>query len=119
MSVRATRMIRTELVALQRLTGAIIGALVAMVFLLAVDNKHALEVVVVLLGSLAATIRGVNYALYCGAIAELVLVGMDISHPTNFSAEFHRVLFTMAGVGIAWLVMLLANQMQKHSAAAQ
>ncbi len=109
---------QTTLFAEQRLAGAVIGAFVAMFFLVALKNKHALEVVIILLGSVAATIRGVNYALYCAAIAGLVLVSMDISHPTNFTAEFHRVFFTFAGVGIAWLVMLLANAMQKERAEA-
>ena len=109
---------QTELFAVQRLAGAVIGALMAMFFLVGLKNKHALEAVIILLGSVAATIRGVNYALYCAAIAGLVLVSMDISHPTNFTAEFHRVFFTFAGVGIAWLVMLLANAMQKERAEA-
>ena len=107
---------QTELFAVQRLAGAVIGALMAMFFLVGLKNKHALEAVIILLGSVAATIRGVNYALYCAAIAGLVLVSMDISHPTNYTAEFHRVFFTLVGVGIAWLVMLLANAMQKNAA---
>jgi hypothetical protein len=40
---------------------------------------------------------------------------MDISHPTDLTPEFHRVLFTFAGVGIAWLVMLLANVVKERS----
>ena len=105
---------QTTLVAEQRLAGALVGALVAMFFLLTLKNKHALEIVILFLGAVAATIRGVNYALYCAAVAALVLVGMDISHPTNFTPEFHRVLFTFAGVGIAWLVMLIANVVKKQ-----
>jgi fusaric acid resistance family protein len=109
---------QTTVVAEQRLFGALLGALIAIVFLLTVDNKYALEVVIVLLGSVAASIRGASYAFYCAAVAGTVLIATDIPHPTNVSAEFRRVLFTLAGVGIAWLVMLLANQMQKRQAAA-
>ena len=105
---------QTTLVAEQRLIGALIGAAIATLFLLTIHNKHALDVVVIVLGSVAATIRGVNYALYCGAFAGMVLIGMDLAQPTsNLSSEFHRVLFTLAGVGVAWLVMLLATLLQK------
>jgi len=109
---------QTTLVAEQRLFGTLLGALTAAVFLLTVDNKHALEVVIVLLGSAAASIRGSSYAFYCAGVAGAVLIATDLPHPTNVSAEFRRALFTLAGVGIAWLVMLLANQMQKKQAAA-
>ncbi len=34
--------------------------------------------------------------------------------PTNFATEGKRVLFTFAGVGIAAIVMLLADRLQKH-----
>jgi len=106
---------QTTLVAEQRLIGALIGAGIATVFLLSVTNKHVLEVVIILLASIAASVRSVNYAIYCSAIAGLVLIATDVSHPTNLSAEVNRVLFTLAGVGIAWLVMLLADRLQKAS----
>ena len=73
---------------------------------------------IVLLGSAAASIRGSSYALYCTGVAGAVLIATDLPHPTHSTAEFHQVLFTLAGVGIAWLVMLLASQMQKKQAAA-
>ena len=92
--------------------------MIAIVFLLTVDNKYVLEVVIVLLGSVAASIRGASYAFYCAEVAGTVLIATDIPHPTNVSAELRRALFTLAGVGIAWLVMLLANQLQKRQAAA-
>lgn len=106
---------QTTLVAEQRVTGAVPGALVAALLLLTVSNKHALEVVIVLLAVAAASIRTVNYALYWAAIAALVLIAMDLPHPTSFADEGRRVLFTPAGVGIGVLVMLLANMLQKRS----
>ena len=60
---------QSALVAEQRLAGALIGAAVASLFLLTVDAKHALEAIIVLLGAVGASIRGVNYALYTAAIA--------------------------------------------------
>jgi Fusaric acid resistance protein-like len=109
---------QSTLVALQRLSGAIIGAAVAAVFLLTVDNKIVLEVVIVILGTLAGSIRAVNYALYCGALAACVLIADDLPHPANLADEGRRVLFTFAGVGIAVVVMLLAGLLTKRTAKA-
>ena len=105
-------------VAMERMAGAIIGATVAAVFLLTVDNKIALEVVLVILGTLAGSIRAVNYALYCAALAGAVLIADDLPHPTNLADEARRVLFTFAGVGIAVIVMLLAGLLTKRTAKA-
>jgi hypothetical protein len=109
---------QSTLVAEQRLAGAIIGAAVAALFLLAVGSKPGLEVVIVILGALAGSIRAVNYALYCAAVAAAVLIGMDLPHPSNLADEGRRILFTLVGVGIAVIVMLLANLLQKRAAKA-
>lgn len=109
---------QSALVAEQRVAGAILGALIAALFLLTIDNKHALELIVLVLAASAAALRTVNYSIYCAAIAALVLIADDIPHPTNLTDEVRRVLFTLAGVGIAVLVMLLANQLQKRTAKA-
>ena len=103
---------------MQRLAGAIIGAAVAALFLLTVDNKIVLEVVIVVLGALAGSIRAVNYALYCAAVAGAVLIAADLPHPSNLADEGRRVLFTFIGVGIAVVVMLLADLLQKRTAKA-
>jgi len=106
---------QATLVAVQRVAGALIGAALAAIFLLAVDNKHALEVVVILFGSFAACVRGANYAIYCAAVAAAVLIGMDLPHPSNLAAEGGRVLFTLVGVGTGVGVLLLAQLVQKRS----
>ena len=54
---------QSALFAEQRLAGAIIGAATAALFLLTINNKHALEVVIIIFGAIAASIRGVNYAV--------------------------------------------------------
>ncbi len=51
-------------------------------------------------------------------LATAVLVMLLISHPTNFGDKAQRVLYTFAGVGIAIIVMLLSDQLQKRSAKA-
>jgi uncharacterized membrane protein YgaE (UPF0421/DUF939 family) len=108
---------QSTLVAVQRLAGAIIGAAVAALFLLTVDSKTGLEVVMVVLGALAGSIRLVNYAFYCAAVAGTALIAMDLPHPSNLTDEGQRVLYTFIGVGIGVLVIFLANLLQKRTAA--
>ena len=108
---------QSTLVAEQRLAGAILGAVVAAVLLLAVDSRQVLEVAVVLIFTAAGAIHGVNYALYNAAIAAGVLIAIDLPHPTDLTHEALRVLYTFLGVGLALLVMLLATQLGKRAAA--
>jgi len=107
---------QTTLVAEQRLVGALIGALIATLCLVTIDSHYVLDAVVIVLAAIAGSVRSVNYAIYCSAMAGLVLIGMDLSHPTNLSTEAHRVLFTFGGVAIAWAAMLLAGRLQKAGA---
>ena len=58
---------QSALVAERRIAGTVVGAAVAALVLLAVDNRTALEVIVVVLVALAASIHGVNYAWYTAA----------------------------------------------------
>ncbi len=109
---------QSAFVAEQRLSGAILGAAVAALFLLTVHNKHVLEVVIVLLAAVAVSIRTVNYAFYCAVVAGSVLIAIDLAHPTDFASEGRRVLFTLAGVGIGVAVTLLANLLQNRRAKA-
>lgn len=106
----------SALFAEQRLAGALIGALTAALLLFTIDDKHVLEVAIIIVGGIAVSIRGVNYALYCAAVAAAVLIGIDLSHPHDLGDEGRRVLFTFVGVGIAVVVMLIANVLQKRNA---
>jgi Fusaric acid resistance protein-like len=108
---------QSTLVAMQRVAGTIIGAVVAALVLLAVDNRTALEVVIVVLFALAGSIRTVSYTWYTAAVAGAVLIAADIPHPANLTDEVRRILFTLAGVGISIIVLLLAGLLQKHAAA--
>lgn len=100
---------QSTLVAEQRMTGTVLGAAVAVIFLVSVADRIALEVVVLVLGTLAGSLRTVSYTLYPAAIAATVLIAVDLPHPTNLTDEGRRLLFTLAGLGIAVVVMLLAN----------
>jgi Fusaric acid resistance protein-like len=109
---------QSALVAEQRVAGTIIGAVVAAVVLLAVDNRTALEVVIVVLFALAGSIRTVSYTWYTAAVAGAVLIAADIPHPTDLTHEVRRILFVLAGVAISIIVLLLAGLLQKHAAKA-
>ena len=74
---------QSALVAGQRLAGAIIGAAVAALFLLTIDSKITLAVLIVILGAVANSIQAVNYAWYCAAVATEVLIGMGLPHPAS------------------------------------
>ncbi len=86
--------------------------------LLAVDNRTALEVIIVVLFALAGAIRTVSYTWYTAAVAGAVLIAAYIPHPANLTDEGRRILFTLAGVGISMIVLLLAGLLQKHLAKA-
>jgi uncharacterized membrane protein YgaE (UPF0421/DUF939 family) len=103
---------QSALVGVQRLAGTIIGAAVAVLFLLAVDNRTALEAIVVVLFALGASIRTMSYTFYTAAIAGAVLIAGDVPDPSSLSHEGRRILFTLAGVGISIIVLLLAGLLQ-------
>ena len=104
---------QSRLVGLQRVIGAGMGAAVAIPILLAVRDKDALVVTIILLAAIGASIHGVNYAYYTAAIAGAALIAADLPHPTNYAAEGRRVLFTFIGVGIAVVVMFIADRNER------
>jgi uncharacterized membrane protein YccC len=116
---------QTTVVALQRLAGAVIGAAAAALLMLIAANEHgqrlisitnALEVVTIIFFMHGAAIRFWNYALYTAAIAAGVLLAVDLPHPSNYGAEGDRALWTLIGVAIAVLVMLVGSLLSKLSA---
>ena len=116
---------QATLIAVQRLAGALIGAVAAALLLLIPASEHGLrlfaidrglEVVALVLLMHGAAIRFWNYALYCGAIAAGVLILVDLPQPSNYSAEGYRLLWTLCGAGIGVLVMLLAGLLAKRTA---
>jgi len=107
---------QSTFIAVQRVAGTVMGAAVAALVLLAVDNRTALEVIVVVLLALAGSIRTVGYTWYTAAVAAAVLIAMDVPHPSNLTDEGRRILFTFAGVGIAIIVMFLAGLLQRRTA---
>jgi hypothetical protein len=117
---------QTTLVSVQRLAGTLIGAAAAALLLLIPANEHGqqlvlithgLDVVAIVLVMDAVAIFFWNYAFFSAAVAAAVLILVDLSHPSNYSAEGYRVLWTLCGVAIAFLVMLLAGLLAKRAPA--
>ena len=48
-----------------------------------------------------------------------MLIAIDLPNPGNYSAEGDRVLYTLIGVAIAVIVMLLGNLLAKRTAKAR
>lgn len=116
---------QTTVAAVQRLVGALIGAVAAGLLLLIPANEHGLrlfaierglEVVALVILINGVAIRFWNYALYCGAIAAGVLIFVDLLQPSDYAAEGDRVLWTLCGVGIGVLVMFLAGLLARRTA---
>ena len=66
-----------------------------------------------------AAVRFWNYTLYTAAIAAGVLIFVDLPQPSDYAAEGYRVLWTLCGVGISLIAMLLAGLLAKRPARAQ
>jgi hypothetical protein len=116
---------QTTITAVQRLAGALFGAVAAVLLLLIPASEHGLRLVVVTIGleivAFVILVNGVgirfwNYALYCGAIAAGVLTLIDLGQPTDYAAEGYRVLWTFCGVAIGVLVMFLAGLLARRTA---
>jgi hypothetical protein len=114
---------QSTLAAMQRLVGTLIGAAGASLLLIIPATDHGanlvaittgLEVVAVVIFMHAVAIRFWNYAWYTGAIAAGVLILLDLPQPSNYGAEGYRVLWTLCGVGIGVLVMVLASLLAKR-----
>jgi len=114
---------QTTTVAVQRLAGALFGAVAAALLLLIPTSEHGLRLVTVTIGlqvvAFVMLVNGVgirfwNYALYCGASAAGVLTLIDLTQPSDYAAEGYPVLWTLCGVGIGVPVVFLADLLAKR-----
>lgn len=107
---------QSRLAATQRVVGTVLGAVIAAVLLLTVDQPYVLAGAMVLLALVGGAFRTANYALYTTGIAGTALIALDLSDPTNLANEGLRILFTLIGVVIAIAVMALAGVLARRSA---
>ncbi|MFD7509874.1 FUSC family protein [Streptomyces sp. NPDC059853] len=119
---------QTTLVASQRLVGAGLGSAAAIALLLIPAGEHGRQLFTVERGlevvALVLLVHGVafvfwNYTLYTAVIAAAVLILVDVPHPSDYSAEGYRVLWTVCGVGIGVLTVLLAGLLSRRTTAAE
>ena len=119
-------LVQTTLVAVQRLAGVVMGAAAACLLLLIPANEHGkqlvsithgLEVVALVLIMHAVAVIFWNYTFFAAAVSAAVLILMDVQQPTDYATEGYRVLWTLCGVAIAVLVMLLAGLLAKRAPA--
>jgi hypothetical protein len=96
-------------VAGQRVAGALVGAILAALLLGAIHDRTFLAVMEVVIGALGVALHEVNYALYCASISTVVLTWLGLPHPTSLTTNWERVAWTVAGVGIALCVTLVAD----------
>jgi uncharacterized membrane protein YccC len=76
--------------------------------------EHGLTVVALVLLMHGVATRFWNYALYYGFITAAVLILVNLPQPSNFDAVGWRVLWTLCGVALAVVVMLLAGLMARN-----
>lgn len=103
------------LAAEQRLVGAMMGAGLACLVVLTVDDKLLLLVIMVVLSAVEFAFQFVNNALYNAAVSAYALIAMDLSTHSSLAVEGQRVLYTLIGVGIAVAVTLIAQWLQDRS----
>ena len=115
---------QTTLTAVQRIAGTLIGAAAAALVLLIPASEHGLRLSSVTIGlSVVALVVLVNalamlfwnYAFYTAALTAGLLILADLLRPSDYATEGARVAWTLCGVGIAVLVMLLANLLAKRT----
>jgi hypothetical protein len=89
--------------AAQRITGTVLGALVAAALLLVLTNPWFLLTALALLAFLTFALRNHNYSLFALALTPMVMLMLDIAHPITVADSFLRVLHTIIGSFIALL----------------
>ncbi|MFK0259075.1 FUSC family protein [Streptomyces sp. NPDC090445] len=116
---------QATLIGVQRLAGAVIGAAAAALLLLVPAGEQGeqllavergLEVVALIFFMHAMAVRLVNYALYCAAIAAGALILLELPQPSDYAAEGYRVLWTLCGVAIGVLTMVLSGPLATRTA---
>jgi hypothetical protein len=96
-------------IAAQRVAGTLIGAIASAILLSFVHDQTVIIVIMVVVCALGVALHEVNYALYCACIAMIVLTALGLPHPGDLADNWQRVAWTFVGVGIALVVMFLAD----------
>jgi uncharacterized membrane protein YccC len=89
--------------AAQRITGTILGALLAAVLLLLSTNPWWLLAALTALAFATFALRNRNYTLFSLALTPMVMLMLDIAHPITVTDSFLRIVHTIIGSLIALL----------------
>jgi uncharacterized membrane protein YccC len=81
----------------QRITGTICGALLAVFLLLFFKDSFLLLPILAVLSFATFTLRNRNYGLFALALTPMVMVMLDVAHPITVSDSLFRILYTIIG----------------------
>jgi uncharacterized membrane protein YccC len=83
--------------AVLRLTGTVLGGLIAAALSLTIQEDVILIAILPVLAFAALSVRPINYGLYTLALTPMIMVMLDVGHTANWETSFLRVLHTFIG----------------------
>lgn len=87
----------------QRITGTILGALIAAVLLLLLKSQWLLLAALAPLAFASFALRNRNYGLFALAITPTIMLMLDLARPVTVADSFLRILYTIIGSLLALL----------------
>jgi uncharacterized membrane protein YccC len=89
--------------AVQRITGTVLGALLAAVLLLVLKIPWLLLAALAFLAFATFALRNCNYTLFSLAVTPMIMLMLDIAHPITVADSFLRIINTVIGSILALL----------------
>jgi uncharacterized membrane protein YccC len=83
--------------AVLRLTGTVLGGLIAAALSLTIQEEVILIAILPVLAFAALSVRPINYGLYTLALTPMIMVMLDVGHTANWETSFLRVGHTFVG----------------------
>ena len=80
-----------------RLTGTVLGGLIAAALSLTIQEEVILIAILPVLAFVALSVRPINYGLYTLALTPMIMVMLDVGHTANWETSFLRVFHTFVG----------------------
>ena len=87
----------------QRITGTVLGALIAVVLLLVLKDPWVLLAALAILAFATFTLRNRNYGLFSLALTPTIMLMLDLARPVTVTDNFLRILHTIIGSFLALL----------------
>jgi Fusaric acid resistance protein family len=83
--------------AVLRLTGTVLGGLIAAALSLTIQEDIILIAILPVLAFVALSVRPINYGLYTLALTPMIMVMLDVGHTATWETSFVRVADTFVG----------------------